>query len=87
MSKGELLDAAWADATVEEANLSVQIALLRRTLGKAPDGTDWIVTVSRVGYRFQPKGSAVAEAPKGASLPSLARLIHAGLEIGLADVA
>ena len=85
MSKGELLDAAWADATVEEANLSVQIALLRRTLGKAPDGTDWIVTVSRVGYRFQPKGSAVAEAPKGASLPSLVVMPFTNLGVDAGD--
>ena len=71
MSKDELLEAAWGTASVEEANLSVQIALLRKALGKAQDGADWIVTVSRVGYRFQPKGPAAKEAPKRTSLPSL----------------
>ena len=37
---------------VEESNLSVQIAALRKQLGAAPDGGDWIATVPRVGYQF-----------------------------------
>jgi DNA-binding winged helix-turn-helix (wHTH) protein len=54
LTKAQLLDAAWPDVAVEEANLSVQIALLRKALGPAPDGGDWIVTVPRVGYRLLP---------------------------------
>ncbi|WP_244437465.1 winged helix-turn-helix domain-containing protein [Aliihoeflea sp. 2WW] len=38
LTKEELLDAAWPDATVEEANLHVQIASLRKVLGPAPGG-------------------------------------------------
>ena len=37
---------------VEEGNLSVQIASLRKLLGQAPGGEDWIATIPRVGYRF-----------------------------------
>ncbi len=44
--------AAWGDTAVEESNLSVQIAALRKQLGPTPDGGDWITTIPRVGYRF-----------------------------------
>lgn len=52
MTKAELMRAAWGDAAVEESNLSVQIAALRKQLGPSADGSDWIVTIPRVGYRF-----------------------------------
>src|SRR5574337_348248 len=52
VTKAELIDFSWPGAVVEESNLSVQIATLRKLLGVAPDGADWIATVSRVGYRF-----------------------------------
>ena len=52
VAKSALMDAAWPGIAVEESNLSVQIAMLRKLLGPAPDGTSWIATVSRVGYRF-----------------------------------
>jgi adenylate cyclase len=52
LSKSDLIDAAWEGAAVEEGNLSVQIASLRKLLGQLPDGNDWITTIPRVGYRF-----------------------------------
>ena len=52
VSKDTLIDAAWSGLAVEEANLTVQIAALRRTLGEVPGGADWIVTLPRRGYRF-----------------------------------
>ncbi|WP_421852345.1 winged helix-turn-helix domain-containing protein [Oricola sp.] len=52
VSKQDLLDAVWPGMTVEESNLSVQIAALRKLLGAPSDGIDWIVTVPRLGYRF-----------------------------------
>ncbi|TGV29230.1 adenylate cyclase, partial [Mesorhizobium sp. M8A.F.Ca.ET.142.01.1.1] len=36
----------------EEGNLTVQIAQLRKLLGPATGGGEWIATVPRVGYRF-----------------------------------
>ncbi|TGS73664.1 adenylate cyclase, partial [Mesorhizobium sp. M3A.F.Ca.ET.175.01.1.1] len=45
LSKSELINAAWPGTAVEEGNLSVQIASLRKLLGPAPDGEDWIATV------------------------------------------
>jgi len=50
--KGELIDAAWPGMAVEDRNLTVQIAALRKTLGDRDDGQPWIRTVSRVGYRL-----------------------------------
>jgi TolB-like protein len=52
VTKAGLIDFAWPGAVVEESNLSVQIAALRKLLGVAPDGANWIATVSRIGYRF-----------------------------------
>ncbi len=52
VTKPELMDAAWPEMAVEESNLSVQIAALRKLLGPAPDGGEWIATVPRVGYQF-----------------------------------
>lgn len=52
VTKSVLMDAAWPGLAVEESNLSVQIAALRKLLGPASDGGDWIVTVPRIGYRF-----------------------------------
>jgi TolB-like protein len=52
LTKSDLIDAAWQGAAVEESNLSVQIAALRKLLGQSPEGGDWITTVPRVGYRF-----------------------------------
>ena len=52
LTKSELIDLAWQGAAVEETNLSVQIASLRKHLGVSPEGADWIATVPRVGYRF-----------------------------------
>jgi TolB-like protein len=52
VTKADLMDAAWPNAVVEESNLSVQIASLRKLLGASPDGAEWISTVPRIGYRF-----------------------------------
>jgi TolB-like protein len=50
--KAALMDAAWPNTNVEESNLTVQIAALRRRLRVPPDGEEWIATFPRVGYRF-----------------------------------
>lgn len=52
LTKAELMDAAWKGLVVEEGNLTVQIANLRKVLGPFPAGGDWIVTVPRIGYRL-----------------------------------
>ncbi len=52
VSKAELVSRAWPDTFVEESNLKVNVAALRRVLGDAPDGTQYIATVSGRGYQF-----------------------------------
>ena len=52
MTKSTLMDAAWQGMAVEEGNLTVQIASLRKLLGPSAGGGDWIATIPRVGYRF-----------------------------------
>lgn len=52
VSKDALMEAAWAGLTVEESNLAVQIAALRRVFGEEPGGENWIETLPRRGYRF-----------------------------------
>jgi len=52
VSKDALIEAAWAGLSVEENNLSVQIAALRRVFSEEPGGERWIETLPRRGYRF-----------------------------------
>ena len=52
VSKDLLLQAAWGDASIEESNLSVQIAALRKALGQRRGGVEWIITVQRFGYQL-----------------------------------
>jgi DNA-binding winged helix-turn-helix (wHTH) protein/predicted ATPase len=52
VSKDVLMEATWPGLAVEESNLTVQIAALRRALGEVPGGERWIETLPRRGYRF-----------------------------------
>ena len=52
VSKAALIDVAWAGVVVEEGNVAVQVAAIRRVLGKAHGGERWIETLARRGYRF-----------------------------------
>ena len=57
VTKNALLEAGWPGQAVEESNLSVQIAALRRVLGTSPTGQEWIATVPRIGYRLVGPGN------------------------------
>src|SRR5262249_23768011 len=52
MTKQELLEAVWPDATVEGNNLNRHISVLRKALGEKETGPKYIETVPKVGYRF-----------------------------------
>jgi TolB-like protein/tetratricopeptide (TPR) repeat protein len=78
VSKSDLLEAAWPGLSIEESNLSVQIAALRKVLAEEPGGDRWIETLSRRGYRFVgPKvesrasegNSAQPDSPSSAGAP------------------
>lgn len=71
VTKDHLIEAAWPRAVVEESNLSVQVAALRKLLGPLPGGGDAIGTVARVGYRFL---LPIAVLPAGDAVPAPADL-------------
>jgi predicted ATPase/DNA-binding winged helix-turn-helix (wHTH) protein len=52
VTQRELISRGWPDVTVEEANLRVQIASLRKALGDEREGARYIVTVPGRGYCF-----------------------------------
>ncbi len=67
VSKDALIEIAWPGQTVEDSNLPVQIAALRRALSQEPGGERWIETLPRRGYRFV--GPVDARASDGAQMP------------------
>jgi predicted ATPase/DNA-binding winged helix-turn-helix (wHTH) protein len=52
VSKDELTTRVWPDTIVEESNLKVHVAALRRALGEGQYGRRYIATVPGRGYRF-----------------------------------
>lgn len=52
VEKEELMKAVWPDTFVEEANLTVNISILRKTLENGEPGRAYIETVPKRGYRF-----------------------------------
>lgn len=50
LERDELIRELWPDTIVEEANLTFQVSTLRKALGE--DGSKWIETVPKHGYRF-----------------------------------
>ena len=65
--KHELIARVWPTTTVDEANLKVNMAALRRVLDDDPDAARYIATVSGRGYRF------IASLRAGAAPPALPR--------------
>src|SRR5918996_1188376 len=52
LSKGELMARVWPDTFVDEGNLKVQVAGLRRALGDSGGSNRYLATVPGRGYRF-----------------------------------
>jgi TolB-like protein/DNA-binding winged helix-turn-helix (wHTH) protein len=67
VSKDELLDLVWPNVTVEEGNLQVQIAALRRLLG-----ADAIATIPGRGYQFVAPEAPQSPGERPASEPETA---------------
>jgi TolB-like protein len=66
VTKDALFEAAWPGLAIEDGNLTVQIAALRRVFDTA-GGANWIETMPRRGYRYV--GPAVATGSSSAALP------------------
>jgi TolB-like protein len=69
VGKAALIEAGWPGVLVEEGNLAVQIAALRKALGD-----ELIVTVPRIGYRFVTAAAAPTAGPQETRMPMLAVL-------------
>jgi TolB-like protein/DNA-binding winged helix-turn-helix (wHTH) protein/Tfp pilus assembly protein PilF len=52
LEKDELLEHVWPGTFVEEGTLVQNVSTLRKVLGEAPDGSAYIETIPRRGYRF-----------------------------------
>jgi TolB-like protein len=52
VSKEALVEAAWHAQAIEDSNLTVQIAAVRRIFEDLAGGGDWIETLPRRGYRY-----------------------------------
>ena len=76
VAKDALIEAAWPAQAVEDSNLTVQIAAIRRVFDELADGGCRIETLPRRGYRFV--GPAVFA---NDSAPAAAALSTAGLAL------
>lgn len=52
VTKDVLLNKVWAGSFVEEGNINRTISTLRKSLGLQANGSDFIETVPKLGYRF-----------------------------------
>src|SRR3984893_15249633 len=52
VSKKELVGRVWPNTVVEESNVKVHVAALRRALGDGRDGNRYLVNIPGRGYRF-----------------------------------
>jgi len=64
VGRAELIRAVWAEAFVEDANLTVAISQLRKALDQNGETVEYIETIPRVGYRFVGDVSQILEEPR-----------------------
>jgi DNA-binding winged helix-turn-helix (wHTH) protein len=67
VSKDALIETAWPGLAIEDSNLTVQIAALRRVFEQAAGGADWIATLPRRGYRYVGPVVTVSHPPTAAN--------------------
>lgn len=82
IEKEELMKVVWADACVEESNLTNNVAAIRKLLGRGKSGRNYIETVPKRGYRFT---APVKELPAEALLVEKGTLTRVVTEDTLAD--
>lgn len=62
VSKQQIIEQVWPNSVVEEVNLRVHIAALRRALGGGRGGQRYIATISQRGYSFVAEVSRTEDA-------------------------
>src|SRR5215831_1344503 len=103
LSKEELMQRIWADQIVEDANLTVTMANLRKALGEKAGEHRYIITIPGRGYRFigelRPRALIIEEytrgqivienndAPAGRALPDTAGHRRRWLWAGISTIA
>jgi predicted ATPase/DNA-binding winged helix-turn-helix (wHTH) protein len=70
VSRDEIMLAVWPGTAVEEANLTVQMAALRRVLDAGRQGTSCILNVPGRGYRFLLQVTRPADGPLAEPAPA-----------------
>jgi TolB-like protein/DNA-binding winged helix-turn-helix (wHTH) protein len=70
VSRAEIMEAVWPGTAVEDSNLNVQVAVLRRILDQNREQGSCIQTVPGRGYRFVAPVIRVERAASPASAPS-----------------
>jgi TolB-like protein len=63
VSKEALIEAAWPGLAIEDSNLTVQIAALRRVFAEVAGDAAWIETLPRRGYRYAGPLAAAVDSP------------------------
>jgi Tol biopolymer transport system component/DNA-binding winged helix-turn-helix (wHTH) protein len=88
VEKEFLMTALWGDTIVEESNLTQNVYLLRKALGKTATGESFIETHSKRGYRFVPAVQRVAPEEDAFVVSKLTRahLVIAQEEVEESDV-
>lgn len=85
VTKDELLDRVWPGLVVEEANVQVQVSLLRKAIGH-----EVVATVPGLGYRFTPGAPAAPEPAAAVAAPPpvpLAPLVGRAAELAALQAA
>jgi DNA-binding winged helix-turn-helix (wHTH) protein len=73
VTKDELMRSVWPDTFVEEGNLAKNVFALRKALGDADDGREYIETLPKRGYLFR---VAVSAPPASAANLSGRKVSH-----------
>ncbi len=74
VSKEALIEAAWPAQAIEDSNLTVQIAAVRRMLADLSGEAHWIETLPRRGYRYVGPTVTMSDPDRAASEPPLLTL-------------
>ena len=82
LTKDQIMQAIWRDSFVEEANLTVWISVLRKTLGEGEGAPQYIETVPKKGYRFIAEVEA-GTAPELAEAQTIRAVSTSAREISL----
>ncbi len=72
--KDHLVNVAWNGMAVEESNLSVQIAALRRVLDVVPGGWNWIESWSGLGWSGPGRSGPRRSGPRRSGLRRAGRV-------------